>query len=34
MTSGGPGNCSSGGATYFQPVGEALSVHGLTLVTG
>ena len=33
MTSGGSGNCSSGGTTYFQPVNEALSVYGLTLVT-
>ncbi|GAB2648478.1 S1 family peptidase [Saccharopolyspora gloriosae] len=34
MTSGGSGNCSSGGTTYFQPVGEALSAYGLSLVTG
>lgn len=34
MTSGGSGNCSVGGTTYFQPVNEALSVYGLTLVTG
>ncbi|MGC5012255.1 S1 family peptidase [Streptosporangium sp. DT93] len=34
MTSGGSGNCSSGGTTYFQPVGEVLSAYGLTLVTG
>jgi streptogrisin C len=33
MTSGGSGNCSSGGTTYFQPVNEPLSVYGLTLVT-
>ncbi|NRQ40394.1 S1 family peptidase [Nonomuraea sp. NN258] len=33
MTSGGSGNCSSGGTTYFQPLGEILSVGGLTLVT-
>ncbi|MEU6131720.1 S1 family peptidase [Saccharopolyspora sp. NPDC047091] len=32
-TSGGSGNCSSGGTTYFQPVGEALSAYGLSLVT-
>jgi len=31
MTSGGSGNCSSGGTTYFQPVNEALSVYGLRL---
>jgi streptogrisin C len=34
MTSGGSGNCSSGGTTYFQPVNEALSAYGLSLVTG
>jgi streptogrisin C len=34
MTSGGSGNCSSGGTTYFQPVNEALSTYGLTLYTG
>ena len=34
VTSGGSGNCSSGGTTYFQPVNEILSVYGLTLVTG
>ncbi|GAA3829895.1 alpha-lytic protease prodomain-containing protein [Sphaerisporangium flaviroseum] len=34
MTSGGSGNCSTGGTTFFQPVNEALSVYGLTLVTG
>lgn len=33
MTSGGSGNCSVGGTTYFQPVNEALSAYGLTLVT-
>ncbi|GGO73575.1 S1 family peptidase [Nonomuraea cavernae] len=33
MTSGGSGNCTSGGTTYFQPVGEILSAGGLTLVT-
>ncbi|SDL83235.1 streptogrisin C [Glycomyces sambucus] len=33
MTSGGNGNCSSGGTTYFQPIGPALSAWGLTLVT-
>lgn len=33
LTSGGSGNCSSGGTTYFQPVNEALSAYGLTLVT-
>jgi streptogrisin C len=34
MTSGGSGNCSSGGTTYFQPVGEALSAYGLSLTRG
>ncbi|MER6948103.1 S1 family peptidase [Nonomuraea sp. NPDC000554] len=33
MTSGGSGNCSSGGTTYFQPIGEILSAAGLTLIT-
>lgn len=34
MTSGGSGNCRSGGTTYYQPVTEALSVYGLSLYTG
>ena len=34
MTSGGSGNCSSGGTTYFQPVNEALSAASVTLITG
>ncbi|MEU9886755.1 S1 family peptidase [Sphaerisporangium sp. NPDC051011] len=33
VTSGGSGNCTSGGTTYFQPVNEILSVYGLTLKT-
>ena len=33
VTSGGSGNCTSGGTTYFQPVNEALSYWGLHLVT-
>ncbi|MBN6039217.1 S1 family peptidase [Amycolatopsis sp. 195334CR] len=33
VTSGGSGNCSSGGTTYFQPVNEILQTYGLTLVT-
>lgn len=33
VTSGGSGNCRTGGTTYFQPVGEILSAYGLTLVT-
>ncbi|KAK1997577.1 trypsin [Colletotrichum falcatum] len=32
VTSGGSGNCASGGTTYFQPVNEILSTYGLTLV--
>ncbi|WP_412539132.1 S1 family peptidase [Longispora sp. K20-0274] len=31
LTSGGSGNCSSGGTTYFQPVTEALSVYGVAV---
>ncbi|WP_016908033.1 S1 family peptidase [Streptomyces xiaopingdaonensis] len=34
MTSGGSGNCSSGGTTYYQPVNPALSAYGLSLTTG
>ncbi|WP_433267738.1 S1 family peptidase [Actinosynnema sp. CS-041913] len=34
VTSGGSGNCSSGGTTYFQPLNEILSVYGLRLTTG
>ncbi|MGH3648584.1 MAG: ricin-type beta-trefoil lectin domain protein [Micromonosporaceae bacterium] len=33
VTSGGSGNCSSGGRTFFQPVNEILSVYGLSLTT-
>ncbi len=29
LTSGGNGNCTFGGTTYFQPVREALSVYGV-----
>jgi streptogrisin C len=32
LTSGGSGNCSSGGTTFYQPINEALG--GATLVTG
>jgi streptogrisin D len=31
LTSGGSGNCSSGGVTYFQPVTEALSAYGVSV---
>ncbi|MEU3018243.1 S1 family peptidase [Nocardiopsis sp. NPDC007018] len=34
MTSGGSGNCSSGGTTFYQEVGPALSSWNLSLVTG
>lgn len=33
MTSGGSGDCSRGGTTFFQPVNEALQVYNLTLFT-
>ncbi|KAI1812184.1 peptidase alpha-lytic pro domain protein [Poronia punctata] len=32
VTSGGSGDCTYGGTTYFQPVNEILSTYGLTLV--
>jgi len=34
VTSGGSGDCTSGGTTYFQPVNEILSAYSLTLVKG
>ncbi|MBE8521264.1 S1 family peptidase [Amycolatopsis sp. H6(2020)] len=33
VTSGGWGNCGSGGETWFQPVNEILQTYGLSLVT-
>ncbi|MEV6862849.1 S1 family peptidase [Streptosporangium subroseum] len=33
VTSGGSGDCTKGGVTYFQPVNEILTVYGLSLVT-
>jgi streptogrisin C len=33
VTSGGSGNCTVGGTTFFQPVNEILEVNDLTLVT-
>lgn len=33
VTSGGWGNCSSGGETWYQPINEILSRYGLTLHT-
>ncbi len=32
LTSGGSGNCSSGGTTFFQPVPEALSAYGVSIL--
>ncbi|MFJ6636174.1 S1 family peptidase [Streptomyces sp. NPDC091376] len=31
LTSGGSGNCSSGGTTFFQPVTEALGAYGVSV---
>ncbi|HYJ67273.1 MAG TPA: S1 family peptidase [Nocardioidaceae bacterium] len=31
LTSGGSGNCRTGGTTFFQPVTEAASVYGVTV---
>ncbi len=31
LTSGGSGNCSSGGTTFFQPVREAANTYGVTI---
>ncbi len=33
VTSGGSGDCTSGGTTYFQPVNPILQAYGLTLLT-
>ena len=33
VTSGGSGDCTSGGVTFFQPVNEILQANDLTLVT-
>jgi streptogrisin C len=33
VTSGGTGNCTTGGTMWFQPVNEILSVYGLSLTT-
>jgi len=32
LTSGGSGNCSSGGVTFFQPVPEALAAYGVSII--
>ena len=34
LLSGGTGNCSVGGTTFYQPLPEALSAYRMTLVTG
>jgi streptogrisin B len=31
LTSGGSGNCTSGGTTFFQPVTEALNTYGVSV---
>jgi streptogrisin B len=31
LTSGGSGNCSTGGTTFFQPVREAANAYGVTI---
>lgn len=33
IISGGSGNCTTGGVSYFQPIREPLAVYGLTLLT-
>ncbi|WP_326826168.1 S1 family peptidase [Streptosporangium sp. NBC_01756] len=33
IASGGSGDCTVGGATYFQPINEILTAYGLSLVT-
>ncbi|WP_041792320.1 ricin-type beta-trefoil lectin domain protein [Stigmatella aurantiaca] len=33
VTSGGSGNCTSGGTTFFQPINPILSTYGLSLTT-
>ena len=32
LTSGGSGDCTSGGTTFFQPVREAVSTYGVTML--
>ncbi|WP_017627521.1 S1 family peptidase [Nocardiopsis chromatogenes] len=34
VTSGGSGDCTSGGTTFFQPVNPILEAYGVTLLTG
>ncbi|KRV49627.1 serine protease [Wenjunlia vitaminophila] len=32
LTSGGSGNCSSGGTTFFQPLVEAINAYGVSII--
>lgn len=32
LTSGGSGNCTTGGTTFFQPVREAVNTYGVTML--
>jgi streptogrisin B len=32
LTSGGSGNCTTGGTTFFQPVREAVTAYGVTIL--
>jgi streptogrisin B len=32
LTSGGSGDCRTGGTTFFQPVGEAVSAYGVSML--
>lgn len=34
LLSGGSGNCTTGGTTFYQPINEVLSAYGLSLYTG
>ena len=34
LTSGGSGDCTFGGTTFFQPIGEVLGAYGVSLYTG
>ena len=34
LLSGGTGDCSIGGTTFYQPLPEVLSAYRMTLVTG
>ncbi len=31
ILSGGTGNCSTGGTTYYQPISEILATYGVTI---